>query len=75
MWGSSGIHLGPLLVLLYTNDLRFSLNKAVASHFADDTCITYANRKMKTLATVLNHELKSSYDWLNANRLSFNVLY
>ena len=73
MRGSSGSTLGPLLFLLYINDLRFSLNKAVANHFTDDTCITYASRKMKTLETDLNHELKLASDWLKANRLSLNV--
>ena len=36
-----GSTLGPLLFLLYINDLRLSLNKSNASHFADDTCIIY----------------------------------
>ena len=47
-----GSTLGPLLFLLYINDLQLSLNKSTASHFADDTCIT------KSLETVLNQDLK-----------------
>ena len=68
-----GSTLGPLLFLLYINDLHFSLKKSVVSHFADDTCITYSAKKMKSLETVLNYELKIISDWLNANRLSLNV--
>ena len=34
-----GSTLGPLLFLLYINDLKFALKDSIASYFADDTCI------------------------------------
>ena len=61
--------LGPLLFLLYINDLRFALKEATDSHFADDTCILYASNKLKSIETVLNCDLKSISDWLKTNRL------
>ena len=61
-----GSTLGPLLFLIYINDLRFSLKSATA----DDTCIIYQNKKFKTLESNLNHDLKLCSEWLNANRLS-----
>ena len=71
-----GSTLGPILFLLYINDLRFSLKNTSSNHFADDTCIIYANNfpnlKMKTFETVLNTELKSTAEWLKSNRLSLN---
>ena len=49
------------------------MNQSIASHFADDTCITYSAKKRKSLETVLNHDLKIVSDRLKANRLSINV--
>ena len=57
----------------YINDLRLSLKFSTASHFADDTCIIYQSKKLKTLESDLNHDLKLCSEWLNANRLSLNV--
>ena len=48
------------------NDLRFCLDKSSSNHFADDTCLIYASKKVKTLETDLNTDLK-------ANRLSLNI--
>ena len=64
---------GPLLFLLYINDLNFSLNNAIACHIADDTCIMFGSCKPKTLETVLNCDLKKISDWLKANRLLLNI--
>ena len=68
-----GSTLGPLLFLLYINDLSFCLKNSIASHFADDTCITHSNRNIKILQQSLNQDLKNVTIWLNANRLSLNV--
>ena len=55
------------------NDLRFCLNKSSSNHFADDTCLIYASKKVKTLETDLNTDLKATSEWLKANRLSLNI--
>jgi len=68
-----GSTLGPLLFVLYINDLQYSLKFASANHFADDTCLLYANKKPKTVETNLNFDLKSLNQWLCANRLSLNI--
>ena len=68
-----GSTLGPLLFLIYLNDLRFCLNKSSSNHFADDTCLIYASKNVKTLETDLNTDLKATSEWLKANRLSLNI--
>ena len=51
----------------------FALKDSIASHFADDTCILYASNKLKSIETILNCDLKSTSEWLIANRLSLNL--
>ena len=67
-----GSTLGTLLFLNYLNDLRFCLNISSSNHFAYDTCLIYASKKVKTLETDLNTDLKATSEWLKANRLSLN---
>ena len=68
-----GSTLGPLLFLLYINDFRLCLTDASSGHFADDTFIIYNSKKLKTIETVINHELKQVIKWLRLNKLSLNA--
>ena len=69
-----GSILGPLLFLLYINDLRHATQKSLVHHFADDTNLIVSDRNLKNLRLKMNEELKSLYEWLCANRLSLNVV-
>ena len=51
--------LGPLLFLVYVNDLRYTTRKSLVNHFADDTKLIVSNRSMKTLRNTMNKELNS----------------
>ena len=68
-----GSTLGPLLFLEYINDLRYCLEFTAASHFADDTCLTYVSSKLKTIEPYFNFDLKHLNEWLWASRLSLNI--
>ena len=68
-----GSVLGPLLFLIYINDLPNISNKLTFFLFADDTNIYYESDNLKELEKTVNKELKLLSQWLNLNRLSLNV--
>ena len=57
-----GSTLGPLLCLLYINDLNFVFNKATMIHFADDTHVSYVSKKLSTIESIMSYELKKLAD-------------
>ena len=68
-----GSVLGPLLFLLYINDLP-SCSKILKFHlFADDTSIFFSHENAKELESIVNNELKNVSKWLSANRLTLNI--
>ena len=68
-----GSTLGPLLFLLYINDFRLCLDQTTSGHFADDTFILFNSKKLKTIETIVNYELKHVLKWLRLNKLSLNA--
>ena len=68
-----GSVLGPLLFLLYINDLPNISSKLKIFLFADDTNIYLDSHDPNTLEKEMNRELRKLYDWLGINRLSLNV--
>ena len=65
--------MGPLLFLVYINELPNCLNYSTPRMFADDTSVSYASNSANELQNVINLELKSLNSWLIANKLSLNI--
>ena len=73
VWCSSRISLGPLLFLLYINDIYNSSDKLSSYLFADDTYLLYAVKNSRSLEITVNEELRSIGNWLMANKISLNA--
>ena len=68
-----GSLLGPLLFLLYINDMHLCVKSSIIHHFADDTNLLYLCKSLTVLCKSINKDLKLLYDWLCANRSSLNT--
>ena len=69
-----GSVLGPLLFLLYINDIQYCSSKLQFFLFVDDTTTLYAHKDLKTLELTVNAELHNLYNWLTLSKLSLNVI-
>ena len=68
-----GSILGPLLFLLYINDMHNAVKFSTLHHFAYDTNLLYSNKDINVLRKNMNKDLKFIFEWLCANRLSLNA--
>ena len=66
-----GSILGPLLFLLYINDLCKATSFSTIL-FADDTCFTKNDRNLENLVADTDVELQKASNWFLANRLALN---
>ena len=52
-----GSILGPLLFVIYINDLPQSLSESASNFYANDTCIYYQHRNIQNIENVLNKRI------------------
>ena len=70
---AQGSCLGPLLFIIFINDMQQLPIYSRLILFADDTTIFYSNFSQRFLKYTLEHDFKLIMDWFKANKLSLNV--
>jgi hypothetical protein len=68
-----GSILGPLLFLLYVNDMVNVSNILFSILFADDTNLFLTGKNLSATINNMNKELEKVVDWLSVNKLSLNI--
>ena len=68
-----GSVLGPLLFLIYTNDLHTHITNSSSILFADDTTLYKSHRNLNYLQWCMEHDLQIVSNWFKAHRLTLNI--
>lgn len=68
-----GSLLGPLLFLIYVNDISVATSDSELILFADDTTILNKNKNQTDLETSVERGITELADWYAANHLSLNL--
>ena len=68
-----GSCLGPLLFLIFINDLHYSVTHGISLLFADDTTLLHSHKDLRYLKWTVEEDLNSLMDWFKSNKLTLNL--
>ena len=68
-----GSCLGPLLFMIFVNDLYLNLDHCQCILFADDTTIYLGHRDLRYLKWCIESDLENIATWFKANKLTLNI--
>ena len=70
---AQGSCLGPLIFLIFCNDLQCHLTFLECIQFADDTTLYITHQSLPYIKFCLEHDLEILQDWFLTNKLTLNV--
>ena len=68
-----GSILGPLLFLVYVNNIYKASQKLMHVMFGDDTNLFFSHKDINVLFSTMQNELENISTWFKANKLSLNI--
>ena len=68
-----GSCLGPLIFLIFCNDLGLQIQYMHSVQFADDTTLIIGHKNHVYLKYCIESDLEIVQDWFNANKLTLNL--
>ena len=68
-----GSCLGPLLFLIFINDMPLSSMKLIIKLFADDSLLFVSGKNLDEIKSILNEELPKIENWFLSNKLTINA--
>ena len=68
-----GSCLGPLIFMIFCNDLRLNLEYLTSIQFADDSTLLKSHKNLRYLTFCIEHDLDLIQDWFNVNKLTLNI--
>lgn len=68
-----GSVLGPLLFIIYINDIKNCIGNSKINLFADDTLLYVSAKNADEAINKINEDLKHLLKWLNENQLKLNI--
>ena len=71
--GPTGIYLGPLLFVLFINDMPEGVKHCTINQYADDITIYASNQNPDVVGSALEGDLERISSWIAANGLTMNV--
>ena len=68
-----GSQIGPLMFLIYVNDMQNAIKYGKIKMFADDTNIFYSGKDYNCITENVEQDLLVLENWLKVNKLAINV--
>jgi hypothetical protein len=68
-----GSILGPLMFIVYVNDMSVTLGPSGFNQYADDTCIYYSDTSLECATKIIQSDLAKILEWSVKNKLTLNI--